>query len=648
MGKTARASGVKQGRFHMLEKAMIIIAVSRYPDMRDLPGTLVSAKELKSWAEKPGPFQSYDVLMITDEDGSPVLFDDVQKQVVDFMNKRTIDRLVVYFAGHGISTTLSNQYWLLTNAGTDSQEVIHVDAFRRGLANARIGSTNQDLTAGQLIFIGDACRTGEWPDREWSSNAIYTQHHGEQYPLHLDGYYSSRAGRVSLHIDGTDNQAPYCLFSRMIVDALSGKVPHLGDDDGDGNWRLTNFDFADYLDRELPIRSKKFSGQPFEADTSTGIRPKENIYAGYPVPPSGRAFASKSVNYFQSHALFNPVGSRSLRLPTIDPPGPFPKGDILDLLQRSALSPDDALQPGTQVLIDTPSHALWHSGRGYPTASRDGNVRSFQFKQDAGAPVLARVGKHIQLVPQYPNTIAGIHHRYPGDIFLHLPAVGAVGELDTCLSDSFNREHGIQLRFRDAPIAANQLHVGKNPLPHLSVVAAYLYESAGDKDTVTRTAHYMARGGFMSPYKRGLPTSGASNGMLPFDLALLCAERIDWRQDEWGFTRAYADLPEIGVRADDWNTRASQNQLLYAHLPFEELRNVPLWGACPMFRPGWDFLAQAHHLDVPRPLRDIAANVEGSTATRLTEHGLDLFVTYFRFQKMDDPEENNPLGEGHH
>src|SRR5580704_6829970 len=94
--------------FKPIRKAMVVIAVSNYdPPYEALPGTLTSARRIADWAKTPGEGRNYKVVEITDasvgsQPGVPVTVERLRKEITSLLDTTIIDRLVVYFAGHGV------------------------------------------------------------------------------------------------------------------------------------------------------------------------------------------------------------------------------------------------------------------------------------------------------------------------------------------------------------------------------------------------------------------------------------------------------------------------------------------------------------------------------------------------------------------
>lgn len=631
-----------------MNKAMIIIAVSRYTgDLIDLPGTLISASRLRGWAEKSEPHQSYKVLEISDRNGEDVTVDRVRAEVKAFINNNLIDRLLIYFAGHGIVATLSNQFWLLTNAASDRREGIDVEAFRQNLGAASIGANNRSLNAGQLILIGDACRNSDIFAARFQGDAIYTETRNQSKPLRQDRHFSSVFGDVSLHINQDGAEPPYCLFSQIIFEALSGGVAGLGDTAANGEWQLCNFDFADFIDSELPRRSKALTGKKCDADTYTLIRPAENIYSSVPQPvvasttntdelaPGADTLASVADAHIMSSALPTLIHANKWFEKN---PQNFAKKYFRKLLRQEneQFLDIDTMQPATLRVQKRPKD-LWvpgHLSQSVDIWKRFGS-HNIRIRHSRGEPIIVRFKDDALLIPQYPNVIPFIIKKFSNDIFLKkISFLDKSQKIDSILSDEFNRKNQTILKIRDALIAGDEVRGGKHTYPHHSVAAAYLYEFAGDKDNIARTAHYMARDGMNGVQDESLRELAWGAPCVPFDLGLLCADKIVWERQADGGVMAFADLPKVEQRDESWNPRAVSERPSYASSSFKKQRRVPLWGACPIFRQGWSYLASSNNIEVDPALLKIASMIEGSTATLLSPAALEHFVEYFGYTSV--------------
>lgn len=620
----------------MIKNAMIIIAVSKYEgDLDDLPGTLVSAQRMRDWAEGAGPHQNYNVLEVSDRDGKQVTIDRVRHEVNQFLSANIIDRLVVYFAGHGIVGNLASQYWLLSKAVSDNGEGINVERFRSNLEYANIGGNNRQLRAGQLILICDACRNAGRLAQNFTGHPVFTSQTAQRRRLRQDRYYSTLLGDVSLHIKKTPQAPDYCLFSELVVEALRGEVDGILTRDGQGGWSLANHDFAHYLEDELPIRSKALTGTRCEADTHPGVPSNEpNIYASGVTPPQPASPPRELVDanrmgpdlptQFSLHDV-------ALKMAASTRAAFMVRDDVFDesAIRKSGFR-FSASQPPTLIVEAKPgSCRLWAPERAPLQTNVGDRLSRIRMAHAFGEPLILESEGSAVLVPQYPNVIAFVSNARPDDILIFkLNNYQADAEVDTILSDQFNVANGTVLRMRDAERFADHIRREKHSYPHHAVAAAYLYEFSGDHENILRTAHFMVRDGLNLTFDESLPNHG---GLVPFDLALLCAEQIRWERADDGSVRAYADLPEVErAEAQGLSGRAGRRPG-FTFAKFERAENVPLWGAAPVFRQGWSYLEYARHLDIPGPLREIAASVSGSSATKIDQKGLEIFSSYFNY-----------------
>lgn len=269
--------------FTPLRKAMVVIAVSNYgPPYEALPGTLTSARRIANWARQPGDGRNYKVIEITDEPvagqpGRAVTVDRLRAEITELLDNNIIDRLVVYFAGHGVVRSMAEEFWLLTHAGRDDGECVGVMQFVHGLRNYGIGAHNPELLRGQLVVFADACRDVHRDGLNFAPSALMTRS-GTAPSLHVDLFRSTTVGAYSFQVKAVDGAEPYCLFSSVLCDALEGKVPEVIEREHHAfKPVISNHTLADYLDREVPKRAAVLK-ESMEPDSHPTIRPDHNYY----------------------------------------------------------------------------------------------------------------------------------------------------------------------------------------------------------------------------------------------------------------------------------------------------------------------------------------------------------------------------------
>ncbi|WP_143750631.1 caspase family protein [Mesorhizobium sp. WSM4312] len=269
--------------FKPIRKAMVVIAVSNYdPPYEALPGTLTSARRIAAWARTPGDGRNYKVLEITDapaggKPGIPVTVERLRKEITDLLDAAIIDRLVVYFAGHGVVRSTAEEFWLLTHAGRDSGECVGVMQFMEGLRNYGIGASSHELKKGQLAIIADACRNVHQDGLGFVANGVMTKK-GKAVGLQTDLFRATTLGAYAYQVKAVEGAEPYCLFSSVLCDALEGKVPAVIDSEYHPfKPVISNDKLADYLDLEVPRRAAELN-ETMEPDNQASIRLDHNYY----------------------------------------------------------------------------------------------------------------------------------------------------------------------------------------------------------------------------------------------------------------------------------------------------------------------------------------------------------------------------------
>ena len=616
----------------MLEdKAMIIIAVSKYAGAyASLPGAITSARRLREWAEQADEDCNYKVLYLADHDDDDVYKKiDVQlvrEKVTEFVNNNFIDRLVVYFAGHGIVRSAGDQFWLLTNAANDQREGINVEAFRRGLLKCNIG--NADF-AGQLCIIGDACRNTGRDAIEFYGDPILTSTANMNRRIQLDRFLSTGLGDYSFQINQIGSQSAYCLFSEVMLSALRGEVTEAIDTE-DHRFKpvVTNHKLAEYLETEVRSRAAAIE-EDMEPDLLTGIHPPYNFYKRLkePIPDVIASSQDRQLAAAIRMAIHDsrPKSSNE-QLTEVQEARKQTLLGLKDRITREYirssrdrvnhwLNPNDIISDFRPNFIAVPRSASAE----VEVVRRERKLYQIEAINCYDAPILIHQDGKWILIPNYPNVVTVVSRDLPSDIlFLKTGRYIGRNELwDTYLSDFSNLVGSVPLRAADAQKFADRIRVMKEEYPHQAVTAGYLYEFSNDYDNIARTAHYMTY-----------------SGVVPFDLALLCADKIWWSKEK-GRLVAFADLPAVEPSQTSDN---EEYRPYYARREFEELKDVRLWGIAPIFRQGWSFMQTELYLDIPDEIRLIGENMSGRSAASLTDKGLRMFLKAFDYWVVEiDP-----------
>lgn len=633
----------------VMRKAMILIAVSKYKGAyQPLPGTLTCAARLKRWAEAKDADRNYEVLSVTDQGGVPVSRDRLEDEVSVFVTTRFIDRLVVWFGGHGLIRGLS-QMWLLSGIHERTTEAVDVFAFTRALQRINIGKFNRRLSAGQLSIISDCCLT---PVREVDGpyGTPVVSRVGEYRKLDFDRFTSTAPGASSFQVSRDGKST--CLFTDCLLGALSGEVEEaIMRSDHRHSPAIVNHSLDRYLAGEVPKRAAEHS-EEMRPDIVPGIHPPDNVYLKLPpglkprtsagnVPAGeqelepGIFSASEGRHRAQTTATGEPTDSWA------DDP------DIAFRLDSAALhinSPSSPFGADEWVFPDSSADRQWqflgsHAPSAYVNekslavvcdfepdavalAAGDGVLlrrkRPFveiHALQDTISAIALLKNDRWTLVPRFPGTVAAMFAKLPRNVPLFDKAEV---RWDLILCDALTTRTRAVPRVSDARDLETELYPDdRNLLRWIRV--AYLYALANDFSSVARIAQYMSVG-----FAEGLP----------FDVALLCATKLYWRIEGERLV-AYADLPAASPKGFPGEWLSSDTMPSKA--------NVRLRGIAPIAAAGWGFLRHERLWGTPGPILRFAERISGDPVTGFDRSSTPDFAAAFGYQIFENDRAARPI-----
>jgi Caspase domain len=192
------------------------IGIGSADGFRPLPGAVAGAAEFKVWAEAQG----FEVLLFDDTEG-PVVADSPKTAIADAVEAGDVERLFIFFAGHGIGKGQWEDCWLLSHAMSNSDAAIDL---ARSLRMAH--------TCGipHIAVFADACRTvprGKLKDVHGQSLFPPTEYRAGR-GAEVDRFYSTKSGDTSFELQpaGDDDRlSAYGIYTRCLIAALSGREP---------------------------------------------------------------------------------------------------------------------------------------------------------------------------------------------------------------------------------------------------------------------------------------------------------------------------------------------------------------------------------------------------------------------------------------
>ena len=214
----------------------LAIGVADAPPLDYLRGAVNGAQAIAAWAKQHG----YRTTLLTDE-VNPVELADVKTALTSLLAAGA-DRLLLYFAGHGLSSGAADDLWLLSRW----------DAERRGVSVGALRDRLLRYGINQQILIADACRTlVDANTRDVSGDPVLDRGPFAEKLPQGDLWFAASPARAAWMIPGPTPAESRCIFSGLLAEALAGAHRHAfeGDNPSAG---ITNFSLANFLEAEVP------------------------------------------------------------------------------------------------------------------------------------------------------------------------------------------------------------------------------------------------------------------------------------------------------------------------------------------------------------------------------------------------------------
>jgi hypothetical protein len=189
-------------------KAAIVIGVDRTGDLTPLRAAASGAEAVGDWLEREG----YHVIRHTDAGGGRVTRGEVASSVQGLVRAGTLEKLVIYFSGHGYLSG-SAEIWLLTDAPDDPSEAINQTS---SIDFARMSGIPS------IIFISDACRSTPQTLRASSIGgaSIFPNLPQGSVDPEIDRFFATRPGDAATELPLRDSATGHVgLFTQMLRQA---------------------------------------------------------------------------------------------------------------------------------------------------------------------------------------------------------------------------------------------------------------------------------------------------------------------------------------------------------------------------------------------------------------------------------------------
>jgi hypothetical protein len=237
-----------------MQRAAVLIGVKKTGNLPKLEAVSASVAAMAKWARDQGLGEKF-VRVLTDDNGS-VTAQQIKDEIKALVALTTIDQLIVYFSGHGFN--VESEFWLLSDAPTDTDAAVNVD-----------GSVRLARYCGipHVLLVSDCCRSpaeGLQAMQVRGSN-IFPNDPASGIGNPVDLLYSCARGKPSLEIAdpaaaNLEAARTYsALYSEVMLEYLRGEHENaleraVEDAKTVGLLRLGSL--ADALKAEVPNRLK--------------------------------------------------------------------------------------------------------------------------------------------------------------------------------------------------------------------------------------------------------------------------------------------------------------------------------------------------------------------------------------------------------
>lgn len=232
-----------------ITRAAVVIGVDRPGGLKPLVGAAKGAADVKKWLKAEG----YHVTSFTDAGGKVVERSKIFKAVKGYVDRGTVEKMVIYFAGHGFLNDLS-EVWMLSGAPEDPLEAISLHESGEFARNSNIPN---------VIFISDTCRSTPqgFDQNRMGGGTIFpnrTDVHGE---TQVDKFFATRPGYSAVELSQDEARKIYKgLFTEVLKDMhLKADRAHLSNGmiDGTPAKVVTNRCLQNFLPEQFTMTARR-------------------------------------------------------------------------------------------------------------------------------------------------------------------------------------------------------------------------------------------------------------------------------------------------------------------------------------------------------------------------------------------------------
>ncbi|CAN7546754.1 caspase family protein [Acidovorax sp. LjRoot66] len=536
-------------------KLCLTIGVSNAAPLENLPGAITVANEMGQWAEKSG----FHTKIVTDEGNKPVTIARLRQTLIEMLPRNDdVELFVLHFAGHGFRSGAEQHIWLPSDWHKEMRAV-SVEGLRKQLYRHGIQS---------LSIFSDACRSlpSDIDTADIFGDPILPRGPYDYRTPIVDRFNAVVDGQQAYMLKGDENSPPRCVFSTVLLEGLCGQKDEAFD----------TYKPDLVIPESLALFSQKRLreiGELYDLkcipECTTGIPREHAVYFrrnrainSLPVPtwPAPISHAAVKGPVDGDPPSKNPTTGRSVF-------GQYAKG-ILDLRLVEGYVEFNLVVRGAKL------KKIW-SNASIEFCSSGIDWETYQVRCVAATQIIFQIGDDFfSSAVIYPELTTQVTLDDTGNITWGCvsKSMNSIKNL-IASSDAISNLQAGKLTYEQVDEIATFLREDKHVNPTLGAIASYLYDYAGDVDSILRMAYFYCKHG----------------QAMPFDVAFMgMLSRTDkWRLDSNGDVKNMkAHVPPVPARS---GARASENLPSWVTMSTVEA-DGEVAGFWPWLRQGWQFV----------------------------------------------------------
>jgi hypothetical protein len=228
------------------KRGAVVIGVDKAGDLPKLRAAASGARAVAEWLRS----EAFEVKLFIDDTG-PVEAPQLLKAISGFIDRGTLEQLVVYFAGHGFVSGTVSEMWLLSDAPRDPNAAV---------ALYECAALAEQSGIPNVVFISDACRSRAdtlGTERVRGGIIFPSQQPGRGANSDVDQFLATRVGAAAYEYTVAQSTAAFQgIYTECFLDAFKHPYADMIVQAEDGKQVIPNRRLKRFLAQEVPKRAQ--------------------------------------------------------------------------------------------------------------------------------------------------------------------------------------------------------------------------------------------------------------------------------------------------------------------------------------------------------------------------------------------------------